>query len=213
MGAPMVIKWTDGGAPTLSREASSLIGVLDYCLPQKGWTKVFSGTDKAVFRAGSGVRKFFRVVNDDSFYYISTSYAYCLGRIDAFDAMTDVDTGTGQWEQSYFNVSYTGTPVPRPWMCIFNETTLLFVCLPYKTTGVDMGTANSILLGFGDTVAALPGNTSRSFVAGGGGVLRPVQHMLHCLPPGGWVGLQCQQDQVCPLPGRFPDDGLLYHGQ
>ena len=166
MGAPMVVKWTDGGAPTLSRVASSVIDVLDYCLPQKGWTKVFSGTDKAVYRAGSGERKFYRVQNDGSFYYSSTSYQYCHARITAYDSMTDVDTGTGQWGQRHFNVSNSGTPVPRPWMCIFNETTFLFVCLPTKTTGVTMASANSNILGFGDTKAALPGNTDRSFIAG-----------------------------------------------
>ncbi|OHD21781.1 MAG: hypothetical protein A2Y38_12920 [Spirochaetes bacterium GWB1_59_5] len=166
MGAPMVIKWTDAGTPTLSRAASSLIGVLDYCLPQKGWTKVFSGTDKAVYRAGSGERKFFRVLNDGSFYYSGTTYQYCHAKITAYDSMTDVDTGTGQWGEQYFNLSAIGTAVPRPWMCVFNETTLLFVCLPTKTTGLTLATSNSNLLGLGDTLAALPGNSSRSFLAG-----------------------------------------------
>ena len=166
MGAPMVIKWTDGGAPTLSRVASSLIDILDYCLPQKGWTKVFSGTDKAVYRAGSGVRKFFRVLNDNSFYYYSSSYEFCHAMITAYDAMTDVDTGTGQWGQAYFNLSHTSTPVPRPWMCIFNETTFFFVSLPNQTTGLNMDVSKSILQGFGDTIPALPGNTTRCFLAG-----------------------------------------------
>jgi hypothetical protein len=170
----MVVKWTDGGAPTLSRVASSLIGVLDYCLPQKGWTKVYSGTDKAVYRAGLGEQKFYRVLNNGSFYYSSTDYQYCHAKITAYDSMTDVDTGTGLWGERYFNLSNSGTAVPRPWMCIFNETTLLFVVLPTKTTGLTLATSNSNLLGLGDTLAALPGNTSRCFLAGQSVLSSPV---------------------------------------
>lgn len=167
MGAPMVIKWTDGGAPTLSRVEGALIGVLDYCLPQKGWVKEFSGTGKAVYRAASGERKFYRVLNDGSFYYSSTSYQYCHAKITAYDAMTDVDTGTGQWGESYLPVSNSGTAVVRPWVCIFNETTVLLVVLPHLTTGLTLATSNSWLGGFGETLAALPGNTNRNFIAGG----------------------------------------------
>ena len=165
MAAPTVIKWSDAGSPALTRTASSLINVLDYCLPQRGWVKEFSGTDKAVYRAGSGERKFYRVLNDGSFYFSSITYQYCHARITAYDSMTDVDTGAGQWGEGYITVSNSGTAVPRPWVCIVNETAVIFLVLPHLTA--EAPTANGLVFGFGDTIPALPGNTARAFLAAG----------------------------------------------
>lgn len=166
--AKQVIKWTDTNAPELLRVDSSLISVLDFCLPNKGWVKEFSGTGKAVYRAGTGERKFYRVLNDGSFYYGSTIYQYCHAKITAYDTMTDVDTGAGQWAESYFPLSINGTAVARPWMCIFDEKSVLLITIPSKTTGLTLETANSQIMGFGETIVALPGNTARNFLAGHG---------------------------------------------
>ena len=167
MAAPTVIKWTDSGAPSLTRTAGSLIGVLDYCLPQRGWVKEFSGTGKAVYRAGSGERKYYRVLNDGSFYYGNNiAYQYCHAKITAYDSMTDVDTGAGQWAETYFPLSTSGTAVVRPWLCVFDEKTVLLVTIPNKTTGLTLETSNSLLQGFGETKPALTGQTARNFLAG-----------------------------------------------
>lgn len=75
----------DAGAPVLNNAAGSLIALLDYVLVTgTGWSKVFSGVDKAVYRAPAGRRFYFRV--DDS--------AGATARIVGYEAMTDVDTGT-----------------------------------------------------------------------------------------------------------------------
>lgn len=166
MATPTVIKWTDSGAPVLSRVASSFIAILDFCLPQRGWTKEFSATDKAAYRSSVGERKFYRVLNDGSFYYSSITYQYCSAKITAYDTMLDIDTGAGQWGETFFSLSISGTAVTRPWMCVFCEKTVLFIVIPDKTTGLTLETANSFLTGFGETKPGLPGNTPRNFLAG-----------------------------------------------
>jgi len=52
------------GAPSLTNAAGTLISVLDYCLVSgMGWTKVFSGTNTATYRAPTGNR-FYLGVDD-----------------------------------------------------------------------------------------------------------------------------------------------------
>ena len=60
MAAPTIIKSSDTGVPILTRTEGAFIAVLDYCLPQRGWSKVFSsGTTKAVYRPGSGSTRYY----------------------------------------------------------------------------------------------------------------------------------------------------------
>lgn len=96
----------DAGAPVLNGVAGSLITLLDAVLtgpsgdgsgnaygskPCAGWSKQFSGTNKAVYRAaaGSTTRFSYRVLDDGS---------GAVGARDAalrgFRTMSDVDTGT-----------------------------------------------------------------------------------------------------------------------
>lgn len=166
MAAPTKIKWTDPGAPALTRSAGSLIGVLDYCLPQRGWEKIWHVNDKAVFRAGTGERRFYRVMNDGSFYYSNTAYQYCHARITAYESMSDIDTGAGQWSENYILLSYPGTAVPRPWVCIFDEEGFWLITIPDMTTGGDFNLRACSPHYFGETVPGLPGNTPRNVAAG-----------------------------------------------
>ena len=181
MAAPSIIKWTDSGVPALSRVDSSLIAVLDFCLIPKGWVKEFSAAGKAVYRAGAGERKYYRVLNDGSFYYSPIAYQYCHAKITAYDSMSDVDTGAGLWDEAYFVLSNDGTAVARPWMCIVNETALLFISMPHLTA--DSVTGNSLLFGFGDTIPFLPGATARSFL-GGSTLYDPVTNYCTLCCPG-----------------------------
>lgn len=92
-------KSSDAGAPVLNGTVGSVITVLDAVLvngygskPSAGWTKPFSGTNKAVYysAAGSSTRFFYRVLDDGS---------GAVGARDAairgYETMSDVDTGTG----------------------------------------------------------------------------------------------------------------------
>lgn len=75
------------GAPDLTNAAGSLISVLDWALDTAGgthWEKVFSGTNKAAYRATTGQRYYLQV--DDSIGQVA--------RVRGFASMSDVDTGT-----------------------------------------------------------------------------------------------------------------------
>lgn len=83
-----------GSAPALDNSVGTLITVLDACLVNgfggeaaAGWTKAFSGTNKAVYQSSdvAGTQLYLRV--DDTY----GSYA----RVRGYETMSDVDTGTG----------------------------------------------------------------------------------------------------------------------
>lgn len=70
-----VTKYTsaDGSAPTITRATGELIQLLDAVLvdgygakPAAGWTKSFSGTNKAVYRQGTGSTQRYLVVDDST---------------------------------------------------------------------------------------------------------------------------------------------------
>ena len=99
-----VFKWSDAGAPTISRTPGAFLAALKACLidgygdtdPVGGWTMPFSDlpNNKAVFRmpTGQGSERFLRV--DDSV----NNYAQVRG----FDDMTDIDTGTGAFNSTLY---------------------------------------------------------------------------------------------------------------
>ena len=86
----VVIHSTDVGAPSLGNAAGSLIAILDYCLVGAlGWTKPFSGTNKAVYQMPPGSNGHFLRVDDTD--GANNSHA----RIVGYETMTSVDAGTG----------------------------------------------------------------------------------------------------------------------
>lgn len=110
---------TDGSAPALSGTAGALIGVLDFALvTTAGWEKVYSGTNKAVYRAPTGNRFYLRV--DDS--------AATSARIVSYETMSDVDTGTGPCPTAaqlsggvYWEKSDTASASARPWFMLIKD--------------------------------------------------------------------------------------------
>jgi hypothetical protein len=85
---------TDLGAPTLTDAEGSLIEVLDWAFAGSGWTKVFSGTNKAVYRPGSAARgrRYYRVADDGT--TSCPNEGRRCARITAYCSMSGVDTGT-----------------------------------------------------------------------------------------------------------------------
>lgn len=168
MAAPTVIRWDTPGAPPLLRVASSFISVLDFCLVQRGWSKEMSDTDKAVYRAGSGERKFYRVLNDGSFSYSGTSYQYTMAKISMYDSMTTIDTGVGLTGHAYLSACGATTSTARPWVVIVDETGFFFISFPHlAASSFTLSTAIGIVQYVGETIPALPGNTVRNVLAGG----------------------------------------------
>lgn len=134
-----ILRSSDGGAPTLNGTVGSLIGVLDVLLDIGGsdglWEKVFSGTNKAVYRAFSGERYYLRI--DDS----SAQSAAVRG----FATMSDVDTGTGQFptgtQQTNFNwfKSNTANSTARTYLGIATDRFfLLLVSGGWSGSGQDL---------------------------------------------------------------------------
>ena len=160
MAAPTVIKWSDTGAPTLNNTAGSLIAVLDFCLPQRGWVKEFTGTNKAVYRAGTGNRKFYRVLDDNSSGYGSHYFASITG----YDSMTDVDTGAGWGQISYAIKSYNDA-LSKRWVCIVDEKGFLLLTQPHGGVSVDIELRVFFPAYVGETVPSLPGQAPRDVIA------------------------------------------------
>lgn len=77
------------GAPAASTAAGNLIAILDFVLvTQLGWTKPFSGTNKAVYKQPAGTNGFYLRVVDAG----TTNQS---ARARGYETMADVDTGTG----------------------------------------------------------------------------------------------------------------------
>lgn len=120
-----IYRSTDSGAPTLSGEAGKLINVLDACLVNgygskaaAGWTKPYSGTNKAVYRQPAGTNQQYLRVDDSN-----AQYGLCVG----YEAMTDVDTGTGPYPTAaqmasgvYSYKSTAANTTARAWMLATN---------------------------------------------------------------------------------------------
>lgn len=94
--------YLDSGAPQIAHPAAAgaLLPVLDACLvngygskQSMGWTKPFTGTNKAVYRQPSSSNYFYMRVHDDNNNVTYGRYALVTG----YETMTDVDTGTGQF--------------------------------------------------------------------------------------------------------------------
>lgn len=83
-------------------------GTITGNIPPLGWTKPFSGTNLAVYRAPAGNRFFLRV--DD------TNAQYMAVRM--FETMYDVNTGTGGSSTVYWRKSSTSDSTARAWYVV-----------------------------------------------------------------------------------------------
>jgi hypothetical protein len=128
---------TDAGAPTLSGTAGALITVLDAILVNgygakaaAGWSKAYSGVNKAAYRAPSGSQLYLRVQDDAP---VTAKEA----RLTGYEAMTDVDTGTGPFPTAAQGVggvamtpgrkSTSADGTARTWHCFADARTIYFV--------------------------------------------------------------------------------------
>lgn len=85
---------SDASAPVLTASAGSFIQLLDACLVTGygaksglGWTKVYTGTNIAVYRTAGGNQRYLRVDDTDT----------QLVRVVGFESMTDINTGFNQF--------------------------------------------------------------------------------------------------------------------
>lgn len=86
----------------------SATGTITCKIAPLGWTKPYTGTNKAVYRAPSGNRFYLRVDDSNAQYMAVTAY----------ETMSDVDTGTGAVGPVYWKKSSTSDTTARPWLLI-----------------------------------------------------------------------------------------------
>jgi hypothetical protein len=111
-----------------------------------GWTKAYSGVNKAAYRQGGGNQFYLRIVDDGTG---AATYARGVG----YETMSDVDTGTGDFPTAaqfsgglYWYKSSTADAAARPWTAVAtNKFFILYV-------NVDGGglSSNSAAFAFGD---------------------------------------------------------------
>jgi hypothetical protein len=107
------------GAPTLSGQAGGLIAVLDYCLVTlMGWTKPYTGTNLAAYKAPSGTNQFYLYVDDT----IGT-----VARVKGYESMSAINAGVSAFPTDvqvsgglFWSKSTTADATTRPWYFIGN---------------------------------------------------------------------------------------------
>lgn len=139
----------DTSAPVLTGVAGSLVTLLDAVLvngygskPAAGWSKAYSGTNKAAYRNGSGAnaRKYVRV-NDAA----AGSGGAKEALIRGFDSMSDVDTGTTPFPSAaqsaltesglIIRKSNTADSTARAWVAAADDRTLILFVATVDTSG------------------------------------------------------------------------------
>ena len=153
------------GAPALTGLAGTLISVLDYCLTDAtygiGWTKAYTGTNKAVYRQPTSGANGFYLAVDDSVGINAT--------VAGFESMTGVSAGSGQFPttaqnatlQSGWNLavykSSTADTTARSWQFFSNGK--IFYLVVYNT-----GTSASNIFIFGDYVSYKSGDQFNTII-------------------------------------------------
>lgn len=174
MTTTRIYKSTDSSAPVLTGQASSLIDLLDACLVNgygsqtaAGWTKPYTGTDKAAFRnsvSAGGTGMYLRVLDDGS----GTGGAR-EALVRGYHTMSDVDTGTVETPTAaqvstslVWRKSNTTDSTARSWWLIADERTC-YLCV---NSGTSTGEDGAGLFGAGDIDSWVPGDVYAWFVVG-----------------------------------------------
>lgn len=167
-----IYKSTDASAPVLSGTVGSLVALLDACLVNgygakaaAGWTKPFSGTNKAVYRmTTTGATGFYLNVDD------SAPNTAKDARVRGYEVMTAQDTGTslfpttGQMASGVFvRKSFSADATARPWVLLADATVLYL----FTETG-DFGGVERALSSFwfGDFFSYKSGDAYNCGIAG-----------------------------------------------
>lgn len=164
---------SDTSAPTLSGTVGSMIALLDAVLvngygskPAAGWTKVFSGTNLAVYRNSTtspSTGMYLRV--DDT----NTTYSV----VKAYKTMSDINTGTDvipNGNPAYTNTdvywikSSTASAVGRLWHIVADNRTFYLNTSPNGT--LPATPTNQFVGGAGDFESYVPGNAYNYFISG-----------------------------------------------
>lgn len=114
----------------------SATGTITCKIAPLGWTRVYSGTNKSVYRAPAGTRFYLRVDDTNAQYSV----------VSAYETMTDVDTGTNKMGDVYWKKSNASSTATREWFLVGNDKTF-YLFTAWDATyhaGYAFGNFNSI---------------------------------------------------------------------
>lgn len=141
-----------------------------------GFSKVYSGTNKAVYRADDimSSRLYLRVADDGTG---SATYA----RIRGYESMSDVDTGTGPFPTDaqfsgglYWGKSPTANSTARAWR-LFGDSQGFYLCVNQDGAGAWISAA------WGDIPSEKAGDAYRTLLIGGTSTIVSNQGHLHLI--------------------------------
>lgn len=153
------------GAPT-----SPATGTITAKRAPLGYTKVFTGTNKAAYRANdtSGLRHFLRVQDDGG-----TPGGTRECRLWSYEAMTDVDTGTGPYptagqnSNGYYQMKSSSTEGTQRAWCLVGDGKIFYLFVDYggaAASGVS-STGTFYATVFGDILSYKVGDAYASVLA------------------------------------------------
>lgn len=150
--------------PVSGTPATPATGALTAKVAPAGWSKVFSGTNKAVYRPPQGNRFYLRALDDGSDATNTAKVAMFRG----YETMSDVDTGTAPFPTVaqlatglFIAKSSTADATARTWTVQADEKRLVFHVAPNAGATTAHGH-----WGFGDLVGASSADPYASFAFG-----------------------------------------------
>jgi len=161
---------TDASAPTLTGTVGSLVALLDAILvngygsqPAAGWSKAFTGTNKAAYRNGAAARARHYLRVDDSG---AGGGGAKEAQVRAYEAMTDVDTGTDPYPNLaqvsgsglYVRKSNTADATARVWVAVADDRTFILYIYTGDTASIALG------LYFGEFISFNPADSFQSIL-------------------------------------------------
>lgn len=135
-----------------------------------GYTKVFTGSNKAAYRANdtSGLRHFLRVRDDGG-----TTGGTRECRLWGYEAMTDVDTGTGpyptvaQSSNGYYQMKSSSTDATQCAWCLVGDGKTFYLFVDYNGAAASGMSSSGTFYGtvFGDILSYKAGDAYASVLA------------------------------------------------
>jgi hypothetical protein len=139
----------------------SATGTIASKISPLGWTKPYTGTNKAVFRPSTGNQYFIRV--DDTATRHST--------INVYETMTTVDDGTGVIGPCYWKKSDTASTAARSWVLVGNSRAF-YLCIAFASSYTDRHGINF----FGDIISLKVNDIYNTALMGEPNVLYDAYH-------------------------------------
>lgn len=140
----------------------SATGTVTVCYAPLGWSKEFSGTNKAVYRPAVGNRFFYRVQHD-----ASVTEGANWARLMGYEVVSSVDSGQGPFPASGYLLAYLSSAAgttARPWVLIGDGAGVYFIPYPKNTTILAASESQPIYMG--DGISDILDDTWMGLVAG-----------------------------------------------